>query len=113
MMTREQHGLVSTNTYPYQPHFISRYPYFLFLDANHQSTLNPRTPTTLPVMYADEYGKTPLRHLIRINQSNPPIQASITVSASGVDTSTVPQQVPTSTSKADTPCKQPETTPLL
>jgi beta-galactosidase len=71
-MTREQHGLVSTNTYPYQPHFISRYPYFLFLDANHQSTLNPRTPTTLPVMYADEYGKTPLRHLIRINQSNPP-----------------------------------------
>lgn len=29
----------------------------VLLDANHQSTLNPRTPTTLPVMYADEYGK--------------------------------------------------------
>ncbi|KAJ5551881.1 hypothetical protein N7461_006579 [Penicillium sp. DV-2018c] len=27
-----------------------------WVDANHMTTLNPRTPTTLPVLYADEYG---------------------------------------------------------
>ncbi|CAG8012867.1 unnamed protein product [Penicillium nalgiovense] len=27
-----------------------------WVDANHMTTLNPRTPTSLPVLYADEYG---------------------------------------------------------
>ncbi|CAL5867040.1 uncharacterized protein PFLUO_LOCUS1252 [Penicillium psychrofluorescens] len=27
-----------------------------WVDADHMTTLNPRTPTTLPVLYADEYG---------------------------------------------------------
>ncbi|CAI7599859.1 unnamed protein product [Penicillium glandicola] len=27
-----------------------------WVDANHMTTLNPRTPTSLPILYADEYG---------------------------------------------------------
>lgn len=52
MMTLEQLGLVGLRT-----------PLFDFLllssctDADHMTTLNPRVPTTLPVLYADEYGE--------------------------------------------------------
>jgi beta-galactosidase len=28
----------------------------IHIDADHMTTLNPRTPTSLPVLYADEYG---------------------------------------------------------
>lgn len=67
------------------------------------TTQNPRTPDTLPVLYADEYGTTITRVPIHTPLTLTP-QASTTASASGAGPSPTQHPASTSTSKAAPPC---------